>query len=351
MKIFGEDKMTPKQNGFIMPPEWHPHERCWMAWPCHLETWSKIGLQKARIAYARVAQAIAQYEPVTMLVNPEDEEYAKSLCGDNVTLFPLPINDSWTRDTGPTFLLDQEHQLAGVDWIHNAWGGNYQDYALDNQIASAIIKQTHALSFHAPLVMEGGSFHVDGEGTILTSRECLLHENRNPQLNQHQIENYLYDFLGGQKIIWLNKGLLGDETDGHIDEIACFIAPGKVLCLITQEKEDPNYVTLHENLEILKSTTDAKGRKLEVYTVEQPPATYLHGERLTLSYINFYLANKGIVMPAFGYDKHDKAAYELFTHLFPDYQITQIDALDVFAGGGGIHCITQQQPKRIPSIL
>lgn len=343
--------MTPKQRGFLMPAEWHPHERCWMAWPCHLETWSKIGLQKARAAYARVAQAIAQYEPVTMLVNPGDEESAKSLCGPEITLLPLPINDSWTRDTGPTFLLNENQQLAGVDWIHNAWGGNYADFTLDNQIAAAIINQTNALAFKAPLVMEGGSFHVDGEGTILTTRECLLHVNRNPQLNQEQIENYLYDYLGAEKIIWLNRGLLGDETNGHIDEIACFIAPGKVLCLITHDKKDPNYSLLHENLEILKSATDAKGRKLEIYTVEQPPATYLNGERLTLSYINFYLANQGIVMPAFGYAEQDKAAYDLFTTIYPGYQITQIDALDVFAGGGGIHCITQQEPKTTSSIL
>jgi agmatine deiminase len=240
--------------------------------------------------------------------------------------------------------LNNEQKLAGVNWIHNAWGGNYEDCALDNEISAAVISKTKALSFSAPLVMEGGSFHVDGEGTILTSRECLLNDNRNPQLSQQEIEQYLFDFLGGKQIIWLNKGLLGDETDGHIDEIACFIAPGKVLCLITHDKEDPNYATLHENLEILKAATDAQGRKLEVYTVEQPPATYMHGERLTLSYINFYLANKGIVMPAFGYEAQDRAAYELFTKLYPNHHISQIDALDVFAGGGGIHCITQQQP-------
>lgn len=339
--------MTPKQSGFFMPAEWHPHRQCWMAWPCHLETWSKIGLERARSAYARVAQAIARYEPVIMLVNPGDEASAQSLCGAGISLHTLPINDSWTRDTGATFLLNQEHKLAGVNWIHNAWGGNYAECALDNAIAEAIIENTHALSFSAPLVMEGGSFHVDGEGTILTSRECLLNKNRNPHLTQQQIEQFLMDFLGGEKIIWLNKGLLGDETDGHIDEIACFIAPGKVLCLITYDEEDPNYPTLHENLELLKASTDAKGRKLEIYTVEQPPATYMDGERLTLSYINFYLANQGIVMPAFGHETHDKAAYQLFTQLFPDYHITQIDALDVFAGGGGIHCITQQQPESV----
>ncbi len=328
-----------------MPAEWHPHEGCWMAWPCHLDTWSHVGLERARIAYARVAKAIAQYEPVTMITNPEDKDSALNLCGDDVTVITLPINDSWTRDTGPTFLLDQESHLAGVDWIHNAWGGNYKECSFDNQIAQFVLDQTQAQYFHAPLVMEGGSFHVDGEGTILVSRECLLNANRNPQLTQKEIEQYLCEYLGGNTVIWLNKGLIGDETDGHIDEIACFIAPGEVLCLITSDKDDPNYPILQENLEILKSVTDAKGRSLKVHTVEQPPATYMHGERLTLSYINFYLANKGIVMPSFGHESYDKAAYDLFTRLFPEHQITQIDALDVFAGGGGIHCITQQQPQ------
>ncbi|WP_115090983.1 agmatine/peptidylarginine deiminase [Legionella worsleiensis] len=335
---------TPKQAGYFMPAEWHPHQRCWMAWPCHESTWEKVGLERARIAYAKVAQAIAHYEPVTMLVNPGDETSAKALCDESVSLLTHPINDSWTRDTGATFLLNSEQQLAGVDWIHNAWGGNYVDCALDNKIASFIITATNAHYFHAPLVMEGGSFHVDGEGTLLTSRECLLHPNRNPQLSQHQIEHFLKEYLGSEHIIWLNKGLIGDETDGHIDEIATFIAPGKVLCLITKDKSDPNYALLQENKDLLEAATDAKGRRLEVYTVEQPPATYLAGERLTLSYINFYLANKGVVMPSFGYKDYDQAAYKIFAQLFPERKITQINALDVFAGGGGIHCITQQQP-------
>ncbi len=339
--------MTPKQAGFRMPPEWYPHAGCWMAWPCHQDSWSVIGFERARKAYARVAHAIAQYEPVTMLVNPGDEQSAKKLCGEKIRLITLPINDSWTRDTGPTFLLDAEQRLAGVDWIHNAWGGNYPDCALDNQIAGNIVRETQARSFQAPLVMEGGSFHVDGEGTVLTSKECLLNANRNPQLTKEEIEHYLCSFLGAEKIIWLNKGLIGDETDGHVDEIACFIAPGKVLALISSDKSDVNYSILHENLELLKSAKDARGRALEIFTVEQPPATYLGDERLTLSYINFYLANQGIVMPAFGHEKEDKAAYELFCRLFPNYHITQIDALDVFAGGGGIHCITQQQPKSL----
>ncbi|WP_177203745.1 agmatine deiminase family protein [Legionella jamestowniensis] len=335
---------TPKEAHFKMPAEWHPHAACWMAWPCHEETWATIGFERARRAYARVAQTIAQYEPVMMLANPGDEELARQYCGEKIRIITLPLNDSWTRDTGPTFLINDQHELAGIDWIHNAWGGNYQDCSLDNLIASAVINQTQARYFNVPLVMEGGSFHVDGEGTVLTTRECLLNPNRNPQLSQTEIETYLFNYLNANKIIWLNKGLVGDETNGHIDEIACFVAPGKVLALITHDKSDANYDILHENLELLKTTTDAKGRKLEVFTVEQPPATYLAEERLTLSYINFYLANKGIVMPAFGHPKEDEAAFELFTQLFPNYHISQIDALDVFAGGGGIHCITQQQP-------
>lgn len=336
---------TPKQAGYFMPAEWHPHERCWMAWPCHPESWATIGFARARQAYARVANAIAQFEPVTMIVKAEDREEAQELCGKNINFLTLPIDDSWTRDTGCTFLLNKEGDLAGIDWIHNAWGGNYEDCSLDQKIAATLIKETKAEYFHAPLVMEGGSFHVDGEGTVLTSRECLLNVNRNPRLTQEEIEQYLHDYLNCEQVIWLNRGLIGDETDGHVDEIATFVAPGKVLCLITEDKNDPNYELLQENLATLRAARDAKGRSLEVFTVEQPPATDLHGERLTLSYINFYLANGGIVMPAFGYEEYDKKAYTLFTRLFPGYELSQIDALDVFAGGGGIHCITQQQPK------
>lgn len=336
--------MTPRDAGFYMPAEWYPHAGCWMAWPCHQQTWTAIGLKKARTVYAKVAHAIAAFEPVTLLVRHEDVEEARALCGDTIRIILLALNDSWTRDTGPTFLINAHGQLAGVDWIHNAWGGNYKPCDLDNKIAKFIINDTKAQYTHAPLVMEGGSFHVDGEGTLLTTRECLLNPNRNPHLKQDIIEQYLCDYLNCKTIIWLNKGLWGDETDGHIDEIACFVGPGTVLALITHDKTDPNYATLQENLSLLQSATDAKGRALTIHTVEQPPATYLNGERLTLSYINFYLANQGIVMPAFGYPSYDKAAYELFVKLFPGYTITQIDAIDVFAGGGGIHCITQQQP-------
>jgi agmatine deiminase len=338
---------TPKEAGFSMPAEWYPHSGCWMAWPCHIATWQTIGLQRAREAYARVARAIQQFEPVTMLVNPGDEASAQTLCGPNIRQISLSINDSWLRDTGPSFLLNAENELAGVDWMHNAWGGNYKPYDSDNQIASAVLDITQARSFHAPLVMEGGAFHVDGEGTLLTTRECLLNPNRNPHLSEKQITQYLQNYLGIEVIIWLNQGLIGDETNGHVDEIACFIAPGRVFCLITDDHKDVNYSRLQANYTLLRQSRDAKGRLLDVIPIEQPPATYLNQERLTLSYINFYTANGGIVMPAFGHKTYDDAAEYIFKQQFPDRIITQIDALDVFAGGGGIHCITQQQPKGV----
>ena len=337
----------PKSLGFYMPAEWHSHRACWMAWPCHLDTWALVGLVRARLAYAQIANAIAQFEPVNMLVCPQDLSTATELCGPNITLIPLEINDSWTRDTGPTFLLNETHTLAGVNWIHNAWGGNYSNCELDNQIAPAILEMTHAQQFNAAFVMEGGSFHVDGEGTVLTTKECLLNSNRNPHLSMEEIEFNLCHYLGASQVIWLDKGLVGDETDGHIDEIATFIAPGKVLALHTQDKTDENYAILQNNIEKLQTSVDAKGRYLDVYVVELPPATYMQGHRLTLSYINFYRANGGIVMPAFGHPKYDEAAYHLFCHLFPNHTITQVDALDLFAGGGGIHCITQQEPALV----
>lgn len=335
---------TPLADGFTMPSEWHKHAACWMAWPCHALTWSGIGWHRAYAVYARVARAISLYEPVIMIVNPQDITIAREYCGDNISLFPLLINDSWLRDTGPTFLLNPHQQLAGVDWIHNAWGNNYTDYHLDDKIAAVVIKHVKARYFKAPLIMEGGSFHVDGEGTILTTRECLLNPNRNPQLSQLEIETFLCDYLNAKKIIWLNHGLFADETNGHVDEIASFIAPGKVIALMTYDKTDVNYTALQENFAILRNSVDAQGRKLEIFLVEQPPATYWKNKRLTLSYINFYLANQGVVIPAFGYPEYDKKAYALFKQLLPQHNISQIEVKDLVTGGGGIHCITQQQP-------
>jgi len=328
-----------------MPAEWHSHQCCWLAWPSREDTWRGNGFEKARAAFAQVAQAINEFEPVMMLANKEDMAQAKNACGNQIEVIEARLDDSWMRDIGPTFLINHEQQLAGVDWIHNGWGGLYAEHLQDDKIAQFVTDYTKAIHFRAPLVLEGGSIHVDGEGTLLTSRECLLNKNRNPQLTQADIEQYLKDYTGVKKIIWLNRGLFEDETDGHIDEIATFVAPGKVLALITHDKKDVNYVALQENLTILQQATDAKGRALEIITVEQPEAVFVGNERLTLSYINFYLANQGIVMPKFGQPRYDDAARDMLSQLFPRHKIIQLAAMDIFAGGGGIHCITQQQPS------
>jgi len=284
----------PKHLEFSMPPEWHQHEACWMAWPTREEIWNTIGMERARAAYATVAQAIAMFEPVNMLTNAEDCENARELCGPGIEIIPLPINDSWTRDNGPSFLLDPQQRLAGVAWKFNAWGDEYTNYELDQKVAREVLTMSGAQIFEAPLIMEGGSFSVDGAGRVLVTKQCLLNPNRNPGLSQSDIEKYLQEFLGVEQVIWLHQGLYDDETDGHVDEIACFVGPGKVLALTTTDPDDVNYANMQENIQILKE------HDLEVVTVHQPPAEYINTKRLSMSYINFYIANGGIVMPAAG---------------------------------------------------
>ncbi|MFC7332298.1 agmatine deiminase family protein [Rhodocista pekingensis] len=333
---------VPASLGFRMPAEWSPHSRCWMAWPVRAETFPN-GLAAARLAYAEVAKAIAQFEPVTMLC-PESEVAEVSLsCGKGVEVMPLTLSDSWLRDNGPTFLVNDAGQQAGVHWGFNAWGRNYEEFQPDTEVAARILDRLGLPRFVAPLVMEGGSFHVDGEGTLLTTEECLLNPNRNPGLSKAEIEGHLRDFLGVREILWLERGYEQDETDGHIDEIACFVRPGVVLALTTDDTADPNYPIFRENIERLKASKDAAGRTLEVVTIRTPARKEQNGVRLTLSYINFYLANGGVVMPAFE-DPEDVEAFRLFRRLFPDREVVQVPALDIVRGGGGIHCITQQQP-------
>ncbi|WP_119678238.1 agmatine deiminase [Indioceanicola profundi] len=333
---------TPATDGFHMPAEWAPHDRCWMAWPVRAETFLN-GLDAARAAYADVAKTIAQFEPVTMIC-PEGEVADASLsCGKGVEILPMPLSDSWVRDNGPTFVVDGKGGVAGVDWGFNAWGGNYADFQPDTDVARRVMERLGLPRYEAPLIMEGGSFHVDGEGTLLTTEQCLLNPNRNPHLSKSEIEQHLRDYLGVSQIIWLGQGYEQDETDGHIDEIACFVRPGVVLTLTTDDTSDPNYKIFQDNLERLSMARDAAGRELEIVTVRPPARQEYNGVRLTLSYTNFYLANGGVVMPAFE-DPADDEAYRIFRKLWPERQVVQVPALDIVRGGGGIHCITQQQP-------
>jgi len=338
----------PADDGFYMPGEWAPHARCWMEWPCRAELWGDR-LDAARAAYAEVADAIARFEPVTMITKPKNVAEVSLHCGAGVSTFSAPHDDSWMRDNGPTFVVDGRGNVAGVDWLWNAWGGKYADHERDAEIAEVVLKHLDMRRYGAPIVVEGGAIHSDGEGTLLTTESVLLNANRNAGLGRAEMEELLRAFVGAQKVIWLGEGLQDDDTDGHIDNLACFARPGVVLALVANDPADANHKPLADNLKRLAGATDAKGRTIEVVPVEQPRARSLaDGRRMALSYINFYIANGAIVMPAFE-DPQDARAREIFARLFPDREVVQVPALDILYGGGGIHCITQQQPAGSPA--
>ncbi len=334
---------------FYMPAEWEIHERTFIEWPVKSSLVWEENFEEVKKGYAQTAKAISEFEPVAVIANEDSLEEAREMCGGFAEVIVIPHNDAWVRDNGPTFVFDKHKKLFGINWKFNAWGEKYKPYDLDDKVAAEVLSIYGVPRLDAPIVLEGGSIHVDGEGTLLTTEECLLNPNRNPSLSRGEIEDTLKKFLGVSKIIWLKKGLFGDETDGHVDNAACFAAPGVVIMQVCHDKNDPNYEITMENLEILKSSLDAKGRRLEVIEIEQPPARFYNGQRLTLSYLNFYFANKGIVLPVFGGDaqKTDKAAAQTLQKVFPDRRIAEVDGMLLIKEGGNVHCITQQMPKGI----
>lgn len=334
---------VPAAEGFHLPAEWQQHARCWMAWPCRKELWNDR-IEDARLAFARVARSIAEFEAVTMIANPGDVAAASLACGRGVEILPMDIDDSWMRDIGPTFVVDEEGRVAGCDWHFNAWGNKYESYDNDAQLAELLLAQQDIRRFEAPFVLEGGAVHTDGEGTLLTTESVLLNPNRNPGMTREDTERHLRGWLGMDKIIWLPAGYHQDETDGHVDNIACFARPGVVLVASCPDQGDPNFETFSANIEILKTSTDARGRTLEVVTVDQPGRMEEEGTRLSSSYINFYMANGAVVMPGFE-DRRDTAAYRTITQVFPDRKVVQVPATEIVRGGGGIHCITLHQPE------
>lgn len=338
---------TPRALGLAMPAEWAPHRRCWMAWPCREALWG-TRLEAARQVVAEVARAIAAFEPVVMLARPELVASASLACGPGIAVLPMPQDDSWTRDTGPTFVTGPGGAIAGVAWRFNGWGEVWPDHVQDAQMARRVLEHLGLPRFDAPIVLEGGAIAVDGEGTGLVCTPSVLDPRRNPGLDRSAIEAVLRDYLGVETVIWLPYGLLDDETGGHVDNVACFIAPGRVAALVREEPDDPDHAGLSANLAVLREATDARGRKLEVVPIRAPkPRLRPDGRRLTLSYINFYLANGAVIMPAFA-DPADRAAFEALAAAFPEREVVQIEVLDLVWGGGGIHCITQQEPMPPP---
>lgn len=336
---------------FAMPAEWERHERTLIEWPVKSSlVWPENDAEIC-VSYADVAKAISTFEKVTVIVSDDTAGEAKKLCGDAMEYLTIPHNDAWCRDNGPTFLLDKDKHLAAVNWQFNAWGEKYPHYDLDNQVAPRMLEHYKVPYVDSPIILEGGSIHVDGQGTLLTTKECLLNQNRNAGLAQKDIEAELKRCLNITKIIWLNKGLYGDETDGHVDNAACFARPGVVIMQTCDDRKDPNYVIAQENMEIIKNATDAAGNKLEIIELPQPPARYYRNERLTLSYLNFYFVNGGIILPVFGGEaiQTDKKTADILQQVFPERRIMTVDGAALIKEGGNVHCITQQMPAGIRS--
>ncbi len=335
---------SPVDDGFAMPAEWREHVRCWMAWPVRAETWGEH-LDAAREAAAEIANTVAQFEPVSMIAKPKNVAEVSLLTGQGVSQMSLQHDDCWIRDMGPTFVVSGDNQVAGIDWAWNAWGHRYQDYERDEAVAAAMLENLKMRRYAGGLVIEGGALHVDGEGTLITTESVLLNPNRNPNKSREQIEEVLIELLGVKQVIWLAEGLQDDFGGGHVENLARFVRPGVVLALTSSDPADPNHRVLSDNLARLKSTKDAAGRDLEVVGIEQPrPQFDAEGRRLALSYVNFYLPNGGVIIPAYEDGAADKRAFDTISRLFPKREAIQLPAIELAYGGGGIHSICLPQP-------
>jgi len=335
-----------------------------MLWPERGDTW-RNGAKPAQAAFAIVAGAIADFEPVTVGASHRQWENARAMLPETVRLVEITSNDAWMRDVGPTFVVDDRGEICGVDWLFNAWGGLeggiYFPWSEDSMVARKVVEIEGVGRYRAPLVMEGGSFHVDGQGTLITTEECLLNTNRNPRLTRDQIETCLKDYLNIQKVVWLDRGVYLDETDGHVDNLCCYVKPGEVLLTWTDDPADPQYERSRQTAGVLSAERDARGRPFTIHKVHQPDPMVITraecegldasetakpretGDRLAASYVNFYIANGGIVMPLFDAPQ-DQAAMDLLSALFPDRKVIGVKSREILLGGGNIHCITQQVP-------
>lgn len=333
---------TPANDGFRMPAEWEPHAGCFVSWPCKESTWQGH-FKEVKNSYAEVISAINRFEPVTVLATPSTIGEARATVGRGVDIVEIELDDSWVRDNGPIFLKNDAGQVAMANFKFNAWGGKFPPFDKDDLVPVRLSERYNMRRYDAPMVLEGGSISIDGEGTLLTTRQCLLNPNRNPNMTQHQIEETLGCYLGIKKVIWLNKGIKGDLTDGHVDGIACFAGPRLVIASHTGNKSDPNYKALAENLSIMQSATDARGRSIEVIDLKQPPPMDFAGHRIAPDYPNHYIANGGVIVPTYGIPQ-DGVAIEALRSAYPCREIISVNGGFIEIGGGGVHCITQQRP-------
>jgi agmatine deiminase len=355
---------TPRGDGYRMPAEWRRHDGCYLIWPERPDTW-RDGGKPAQAAWVRLVTAIAAAEPVTVLTSARQWRNARERLPRQVRVVEASSDDAWVRDTGPTFVVDGRGGRRAVDWDFNAWGGLrgglYFPWDSDDLIAAKVAELEGADRYRPGLVMEGGAFDVDGEGTVLGTEECLLNPNRNADLDAETIAAELRDNLGAETVIWLPRGVAEDETDGHVDNLARFLAPGLVALTWTDDRDDPQYARSAEAEEVLRTAVDARGRRLQVLRVHQPGPLMLTaaeaagvdvvsgthprraGARLAASYVNFLLANGIVVVPVFD-DPHDEAALAAFRQALPDRQVVPVPGREILLGGGNVHCVTQQVP-------
>jgi len=313
-----------------------------MAWPCRNDFWGD-DLPKTQQGFADVANAIASFEPVIMLCPPSSAELARNLCGKGVDVITVALDDSWARDIGPNFVVNDDGELAASVFHFNSWGKKHAPWGKDASIGHRIAEYLGIRTFSSTIYMEGGGINVDGLGTVLTTEQCILNPNRNPSLEKDEAEQVLCDTLGVRKVLWMPGDPDDTETDGHVDGIACFIAERNVLVEICPAKGTERYDNMQANLDALSGQTDADNKPLQIHIIEEAHEADRRTEIFASSYINFYIANDAVIMPGFGIDR-DADAKTTLTELFPDREIVQVDISDVAIGGGGIHCITQQQP-------
>lgn len=371
---------TPADLGYYMPAEWHPHAATWLTWPKDPETWPDRVPQVQEI-FLQMMAALAPQEIVNLLVDDVTAEAAvRTRClfraAENIRFHQIPTIDSWIRDYGPNFLLrsrqaaekrhvvvDSMNQalvedekinsngqaLAYNDWTFNAWGNKYEELKRDDSIPARLESFLKVPRFEPGIVMEGGSIEVNGAGCVLTTEQCLLNPNRNPHLNRDQIEHYLKNFLGVEKVLWLGEGIVGDDTDGHIDDIARFVAPDVIACAVEEDPEDSNYKLLQDNLKRLRKMTNTNGRQFDIVPLPMPGVVggastdKRNLDRLPASYANFYIANEVVLAPVFGH-VNDARAVETLQRLFPNRRVVGINCEPLVWGMGTIHCVTQQQP-------
>ncbi|MGK7876309.1 MAG: agmatine/peptidylarginine deiminase [Xenococcaceae cyanobacterium] len=327
---------TPKGDGFYFPAEWQPHEYTIMQFVPR-QNWAGYGMRDARRDWAKVANTISEFEPVLMVIDPLDRAIARRLLSRDIELVEFPLNEGWARDSSPLFVIDDRGELRATNFTFNGWGAKFPPYEDDAKLKTRLCQYLEIPFYEAPLVLEGGAVTLDGEGTLITTEECLLNPNRNPDQNKAEVEQILKDYFNVSKVIWLARGTIPDPiTDGHVDGICVFVASATVMLHTTDDRSTPNYQICQDAKAKLLSASDAKGRKLEI--IELPLA-------LDVAHINFYIANDSIIVPIADDTSQDDTPISIIRDAFPERQVVGVSGRILAQGGGGVHCITQQVPK------